>query len=131
MRKVAMMASRRAKQAAKDRASLAVEGAAGCRTAREGPLGGKAATKEATSPEAATVAAASHPCPTQSWRTISVGPTTRESAVSHGGNGPLRLHHKCNLMVKDASGKSELCMKLHARPDHKYAVRSGPQGPQA
>ncbi len=33
--------------------------------------------------------------------------------------GPLRMHHKCDLMVKDARGKSELCMKLHARPDHK------------
>ncbi len=32
---------------------------------------------------------------------------------------PLRMYHMLNLMVKDTSGKSELCMKLHARPDHK------------
>ncbi len=41
------------------------------------------------------------------------------NCVRNTMTGPLRLHHKCNLMVKDASGKSELCMKLHARPDHK------------
>ncbi len=41
------------------------------------------------------------------------------NCVRNTMTGPLRMHHKCNLMVKDASGKSELCMKLHARPNHK------------